>query len=525
MATEEEGETGVMLEGAAVSEERLRRLFLWALFGTFLLKIVLSFVVPLTNDEAYYYLHAIQPALGYRDHPPMSAWFLYPFLLLGKSEWIVRLPAVLSSTLVGAGIYFLLRGHDEAKARATALLYLVSPLNILFVLYTSDTPLFLFSFLSAAFFYRAVRDDRYLAYVLSGVFLGLAFLSKYFAVFLGATYALHFLISRKDRRRLAGILLLFLSLAPFVAQNVYWNYTHSWANVLFNLYNRHVGERFTIRNVALHAVTQIYLLTPPILYLLYRERNKVADRITGSPLRVFAALFLVPMAIFTALSTVKPIGLHWAISFYPYLFPALFAVSGTERIAGAVRGMGAFTAVHIVILSVLLALPLSAWEHARFYGGLVFYLKGREVAARLAPLEKEYTPSSTSYAQAAILSYYSGNRFIVFGHGSSHGRADDLWTDFRLLDGKNILVFSRKRLDSRKLEPFFESVEPSTLPMYETKFYFALGRGFRYKPYRDLVLKEIRDDFYAIPPKLPTGRDFFRERYFGEAADPGRARK
>jgi hypothetical protein len=523
MFMEGEGETGVMPAVAAGSEERLRHFFLWALFGTFLLKIVLSLVVPLTNDEAYYYLHAIQPALGYRDHPPMTAWFLYPFLLLGKSEWVVRLPAVLSSTLVGAGIYFLLREHDAVKARATAILYLVSPLNILFVLYTSDTPLFLFSFLSAIFFYKAVREDRYLAYVLSGVFLGLAFLSKYFAVFLGMTYALYFLFARKDRRRLMGILLLFLSLAPFVAQNVYWNYTHSWANVLFNLYNRNVGNRFALRNVALHAVTQLYLFTPPILYLLYRERKGMTERVKGSPLRVFAVLFLVPMAIFTALSTVKSIGLHWAVSFYPYLFLALFAVSGTERIAESVRGMGAFTVVHIAILSVLLALPLSAWKNARFYGGLVFYLKGREVAAKLAPFEREYTPSSTSYAQAATLSYYSGSRFVVFGHGSSHGRADDLWTDFRLLDGKNILVFSRKTLDSRKLEPFFDSVEPSTLPMYDTQFHFALGRGFRYKPYRELVLKEIRDDFYAIPPKLPTGHDFFRERYFGEPADPSRA--
>ena len=249
----------------------------------------------------------------------------------------------------------------------------------------------------------------------------------------------------------------------------------------------------------------------------------MTERMKGSPLSVFAVLFLAPMAIFTAMSTMKSIGLHWAISFYPYLFLALFAVSGTERIAGAVHGMGAFTLVHIAILAVLLALPLSAWRNARFYGGLVFYLKGREVAAKLAPFEREYTPSSTSYAQAAVLSYYSESRFVVFGHGSSHGRADDLWTDFRLLDGKNILVFSRKTFDSRNLEPFFESVEDSALPMYDTQFHFALGRGFRYKPYRELVLKEIRDDFYAIPPKLPTGRDFFRERYFGEPADPSRA--
>ena len=514
----------VMPAGESRSAEKYRRLFLWALGGTLLLKMALSFVVPLTNDEAYYYQQAILPALGYRDHPPMAAWFLYPFLLAGKTEWVIRLPAILSSTLVGVGIYFLLREHDATKARATAILYFVSPLNILFVPYTSDTPLYLFSFLSAFFFYKAVREERYLSYILSGVFLGLSFLSKYLAVFLGASYALYLLSARKDRRRLAGILLLVLSAAPFVAQNMFWNYSHSWANVLFNLYNRNTGMRFDLRRVALHVVTQLYLVTPPVLFLLYRERKGMTERMKGSPLRVFAVLFLVPIAMFTALSTVKSIGVHWAVSFYPFLFLALFAVSGTERIAGAVQGMGVFTMAHIAILAVLLALPLSAWRNTRFYGDLVFFSKGPEVAARLMTFEREYTFSSTSYAQAARLSYYTGKHFVVFGRGSYHGRADDLWTDFRLLDGKNILVFSNRMPNATELEPFFVSVETCTLPVYGTQFHILLGKGFRYKPYRDLVLREIRDAFYAIPTFLPTGHDYYRERYFSEPASPPRVR-
>jgi hypothetical protein len=509
-----------MPAGETRIEDRYRRPFLWALFGTLLLKLALSFVLPLTNDEAYYYQHAIQPALGYRDHPPMAAWLLYPFLLLGKTEWVIRLPAVLSSTLVGAGIYFLLKKYDASKAGATAILYLVSPLNILFVLYTSDTPLVLFSFLSAIFFFKAVRGNGLLSYALSGAFLGLSFLSKYLSVLLGASYVLYFLFAPKDRRRPAGILLLLLSAAPFVAQNLLWNYTHSWSNILFNLVNRNAGDRFALRKVALHAITQLYLVTPPVLYLLYRERKGLTERLKGSPLSVFALLFLAPMAVFTALSTVKSIGLHWAVSFYPYLYLALFAVSGTDRLAGAVRGMGIFTMAHIAILALLLALPLSVWRDARFYRDLVFFLKGRDVAASLRPYEGEYTFSSTGYAQAARLAYYTGNHFAVFGRGSFHGRGDDLWTDFRLLDRKNILVFSKRSLNIPELKLYFDSVEPRTLPAYGTEFHFLLGKGFRYEPYRDLVLRNIRDHYYAIPAVLPTGRDFFRERYFGAPANP-----
>lgn len=509
-----------MPAGEARSGERYRRPFLWVLCGTLLLKLAISAVLPLTADEAYYYLQAIQPALGYRDHPPMAAWLLYPFLLIGKAEWILRLPAVLSSTLVGAGIYVLLKEYDASKAGATAILYLVSPLNILFVLYTADTPLYLFSFLSAFFFFKAIRRNRLLPYGLSGAFLGLSFLSKYFSVFLGGAYALYFVIARKDRRRPAGILVLILSATPFVVQNVLWNYTHSWANILFNLVNRNVGDRFALRKVVLHAITQLYLVTPPVLYLLHRERKGLTERVKGSPLSVFALLFLAPTAMFTALSTVKSIGLHWTVSFYPYLFVTLFVVSGTERISGAVRGMGLFTTAHIAVLAVLFALPLSVWRDARFYGDLVFFLKGGEVAASLRPFEGEYTLSSTGYGQAASLAYYTGKHVVVFGPGSFHGRADDLWTDFRLLDRKNILVFSKNALDVPELTRYFDSVELRTVPAYGADFHFLLGKGFRYDPYRDLVLRKIRDRYYAIPSVLPTGRDFFRERYFDAPGEP-----
>jgi 4-amino-4-deoxy-L-arabinose transferase-like glycosyltransferase len=507
-----------MPAGGASTPTRDDRLFLWVLGGTVLLKLAVSAAVPLTNDEAYYYEHAIRPALGYRDHPPMVAWFLHPFLLLGKSEWIVRLPAILSSAIVGAGIFSLLREHDAARARAVAVLYLVSPLHILFIPYTTDTPLSLFSFLSGLFLYRAVREERSLWYVLSGVFLGGAFLSKYLAVFLGIAYALYFLSARTDRRRLWGGALLALSAAPFVAQNIYWNYTHSWANVLFNLLNRNVGAGFELRNVALHAVTQIYLITPPLLYILHRERKGMAERVTGSPLRLFAALFLVPAAVFAALSIVKSIGVHWTVSFYPFLYLSLFAASGTDRIAGAIRGMALFTAAHIAVLAVLLALPLSAFRHTAYYGELVFLLEGRQVAEALKPFGGEYLSSSTSYAQAARLSYYTGTHFFVFGPGSHNGRADDLWTDFRTLDGRKILIFSKNPLDVRTFAPFFDSVESRALPASGARFHFLLGKGFRYGPYRDIVLRKVLRDFYAIPQVLPTGRDFFRERYFGLSA-------
>ncbi|MEJ1959728.1 MAG: hypothetical protein WDM70_10175 [Nitrosomonadales bacterium] len=33
--------------------------------------------------------------------------------------------------------------------------------------------------------------------------------------------------------------------------NLYWNYTHCWDNILFNLYNRNEGEEFSLGKVAI----------------------------------------------------------------------------------------------------------------------------------------------------------------------------------------------------------------------------------------------------------------------------------
>jgi 4-amino-4-deoxy-L-arabinose transferase-like glycosyltransferase len=89
---------------------------------------------------------------------------------------------------MGIGIYRLLRPIGEEKAVLAAILFLFAPLNLLAVLITTDTPLILFSFISAFYFYKAQQQDKLIHYLLAGVFLGLAFYSKFFAGLLGLAY-------------------------------------------------------------------------------------------------------------------------------------------------------------------------------------------------------------------------------------------------------------------------------------------------------------------------------------------------
>ena len=52
----------------------------------------------LGNDEAYHWLYAEHPALGYYDHPPMMAWVEPAGLALpgaGASTWAQRIGFIL----------------------------------------------------------------------------------------------------------------------------------------------------------------------------------------------------------------------------------------------------------------------------------------------------------------------------------------------------------------------------------------------------------------------------------------------
>ena len=164
------------------------RVLMIALVGAAICKILIAHYFPITSDGAYFLFWAGYPDFGYYDHPPMAAWLLSPFLAVADVELWLRLPAILISLGITLGIYFILRRHDQTIATLAAILYAFTPINLVGVLVTTDTPLLLWSFLSGLCFYQGQRQGRAVWYLLCGFFLGLAFLSKFFSGLLAVAY-------------------------------------------------------------------------------------------------------------------------------------------------------------------------------------------------------------------------------------------------------------------------------------------------------------------------------------------------
>jgi hypothetical protein len=450
----------------------------------------------------------------------MIGWLLYVMLKLSRAEWVLRLPVTLLPFALAAGIYLVLRRADPMKAALAALAFMLLPANVWGVFITTDTPLIFFCFASAFAFWLGIVRRSAGWHALAGVFLGLAFLSKYFAVLLGLAYVAHLALSPRGQRDWRALALVVLCSLPFAAVNLWWNYEHCWANLMFNLYNRHETAGWSWKTPLIYAVSVLYLLSPVALWQLAKERRTVAATLAEPATRFFAVVFALPFGFFAALSAVKLIGLHWMLAFVPFFFVAAGRLLSREQLRRSVLYLGTFSAIHVLAIAAVSTLPLETWRTSRVYDGIVYHVRIHDILRELKPYEGQFEFAADGYSPAVSASFYANKYFFVFGSASSHARHDDILTDFRGLDGKDILVLRKNPPEDSEYRPYFRAVEYKEFTLSGATFHVVLGRGFDFAVYRERVLKSVRERYYAIPRYLPQGRCYFCERYFGAPTCP-----
>src|SRR5260363_378202 len=85
------------------------------------IKLILVFRLPITADEAYYFIWGHFLSGGYYDHPPLIGWLLTP--------------------IVGCAIYAFLKREDAEKAALASCAFILSPISLWSVLIATDVPL------------------------------------------------------------------------------------------------------------------------------------------------------------------------------------------------------------------------------------------------------------------------------------------------------------------------------------------------------------------------------------------------
>lgn len=270
-----------------------------------LLRLWAAASLGLAADEAYYWSWSRHLSPGYFDHPPMVAWLVRLSTLAGHSPLDIRWLSVLLGALASLGVWRLvIRLTDDGRAAlaGAGLVQATLFLGAGAVLVTPDTPLVLFWTLALLALAEVWRTGRGAWWLVVGLCVGLAFISKYTAVFLGLGILL-WLAAVPDLRRwfrspwpYAGGLACLAVMAPVVA----WNLEQGGAS-LTKQFGRAVPRAFDPRFVPEFLAGQVALLTPLIGILVawglwvvtraaLREREPAAVLVTATTLPLLAYL-------------------------------------------------------------------------------------------------------------------------------------------------------------------------------------------------------------------------------------------
>jgi 4-amino-4-deoxy-L-arabinose transferase-like glycosyltransferase len=228
--------------------------------------------IGLAPDEMYYWVWSRNLALSYFDHPPAVAYFIRLSTWLGgDGPFGVRWLAVLLSGLISLGVYRLaVRLYDDHRVGLAAAALLQATLFIGFgsIFVTPDTTLVLFWHLALLAAAELWRSGRGVWWAAIGAAVGLGFLSKYSALFLGFGLFVWIVVVLEMRRWLrspwpyvGGVVGLLMTLPVLI-----WNARHDWASFA-KQFGRAVPRAFDPSFVFEFIGAQALLLTPFVAVL------------------------------------------------------------------------------------------------------------------------------------------------------------------------------------------------------------------------------------------------------------------
>ena len=243
------------------------------------LKVCASFFTnfSLYGDEAQYWLWSQNLDLGYFSKPPLLAWFLSGHIrLFGDSFFSLKMFPLLIYFLLFFSFYRLclqLRLSKKKSIICSFSFLLIPAATVSSFLISTDLLLLLFWVLAMTKLLEIRKDGSVINFVLFGVFLGLAFLAKYAAVY----FLLSFLILvSADKTMLASLksralawLFFVLVLLLILFPNIYWNIINGWITIA------HTSSNANLKNLNLNfgeplkfLASQIFMVGP-ILFLSF----------------------------------------------------------------------------------------------------------------------------------------------------------------------------------------------------------------------------------------------------------------
>lgn len=331
-------------------------------------KTVIAIALPLSNDEAYYWVWGHNVRLSYFDHPPAVAWlFWFGRLFEGLGNG-ARLPGVWLGHATLLVWFRILKPYLSDKQAWFWLLFVVaSPfLGVGSLIITPDVPLLFFWSLSLLILLQLLERPKASFYAAFGAALGLGFCSKYMIVLFVPTALLWLGFSGQWRKvRWLFVPLTILSGLLFCAPVLIWNAQNEWASFAFQLNHGLHAELFSPKWPLDYLGGQLAILFPTTVFFALRQ---------GTP--SFLSFFgWAPLAFFFYTSFKARVEANWPEMGHPALLSlAVLGAQPSKRAQKWLLGTASLWALALVLILSQVFIPwlpvdskkLKTSEFARF---------------------------------------------------------------------------------------------------------------------------------------------------------------
>lgn len=399
----------------------------------------------LMPQSTYYAFYAAHPSLSYFDHPPMVALMIRAgTALFGWSATGVRLSAFVTTLLIQLAFLDVARQLLPRARQATAWTLLVAApiITVLGLMAYPDTPLVLFWMLSLGALARAVFGGHRVWWIVAGILMGLAFDSKYPAVFLQLGMGLFLVLSPQHRRFLKtpwpylALVAAHLTMLPVYI----WNLRHGMASFSFQSVDRttEMGG-FALRNIIGFLAVQSFLVQQVmfvvLLGLVWRYgRRLLAGRVISTRVLFVLAFFLPMVAVHLGLTLIMWVKLNWVV---PAWLTGILLGALTVSRAKLPRHLLASGLVHAALVIVLVLWPVPITGDDTWYGWSEL---GTRVGALAEQHPEAFVFSADSYKLTSEMMFYAERKIYSRNVIGLRGFHFDFVDDPRTLAGKDALL-------------------------------------------------------------------------------------